>query len=241
MWYARHKLLAMAAILAVVAVGLGLLIALPIYQRTSKLLTKIEAKTKERDELTTRVSLLSKLDNNVLLERVRILDSALPPKKDVLLYLASINGLSSELGLSFGGINLTPGELNEASSSAKKKVEVGVSSLESQIKIQGSKESVYAFLRTIEQVLPLMQIKDIKVGVVGENQYSLSLTLGMLWAANSTVDVKGPVTIFGEEEEKYFQQLAGYREYPGLMTQGITENLVTKTDVFSPAKPILQP
>ncbi|MFH1244690.1 MAG: hypothetical protein V1487_03955 [bacterium] len=241
MWFNKHRTLAVAGLLGIMAMALIFLGVIPIYQSTNKMLVKIQTKTKEREELTDRVAILSRLDPNVLGERVRVLDSALPPKKDVLMYLASINGLSNELGLSFGGISLSPGELTEATGAAKKKIsEVGgLQSLETEIMIKGGKDNVYAFLRTIEEVLPLMQIKDIAVTISEEDQYTLSLTLGMLWAEANTALVKGPVSIFGDEEEKYFQQLSQYRTYPSLSTQIVPENQSEKRDVF--ALPILQP
>ncbi|KKU44656.1 MAG: hypothetical protein UX62_C0053G0011 [Microgenomates group bacterium GW2011_GWA2_46_7] len=241
MWVNKHKTLVTAGLLGMMAVTLLFLAVIPIYQSASKMLGKIQTKTKERDELVERVAILSQLDSNVLAERVRVLDSALPPKKDVLMYLASINGLSNELGLSFGGISLSPGELTEATGAAKKKTGKisGPKSLDTEIKIKGGKDNVYAFLRTIEEVLPLMQIKDIAVTISEEDQYTLALTLGMLWAEANSAEVKGPVSIFGEEEEKYFQQLAKYRTYPGLSTQILPENQEAKIDVF--ASPILQP
>lgn len=234
MWINRHKTMVNAALVGMVGVLLATLVMAPLYRENRELVAKLEIKTKERNDLTNRVTLLSQLDQNILRERVQILDSALPPRKDVLLYLASINGLSSELGLSFGGVNLAPGELTEATGAAKRTSQSGgLSTLESEVKIQGTKESVYAFLRAIEEVLPLMQIKDIKITVSGE-RYVLSLNLGMLWAEASTTDVKGPVALFGEEEEKYFRQLAGYRSYPNITDQILPGTVGVKQNVFSP-------
>ena len=238
MWFKRHKTLVSAVVVGTVAIVLAFGAVVPLFQRIDQLSAKIETKSKEKEELERRVSILTQLDTNVLAQRVEVLDRALPPKKDILLYLAAINGLSNELGLSFGGINLAPGELTEATGSGKKSVApMGLSSLESEIKIQGDQDKIYAFMRAIEEVVPLMQIDDIKVAVVGDNQYSLSLTLGMLWAPSVTEQIKGPVTLFGEQEEKYFQQLAGYRDYPGIVEQLSPENIGTKSDIFSPLTP----
>lgn len=235
MWLNRHKTLVSAIIVGVIACLLAFGAVIPLLQRIGQLTAKIESKTKEMEDLERRVSILTQLDMNVLAERVAVLDRALPPKKDILLYLAAINGLSNELGLSFGGINLEPGELTEATGSGKKSIaQPGLSSLETEIKIQGDQDKIYAFMRAIEEVVPLMQIDDIKVTVVGDNQYSLSLTLGMLWAPSVTEQIKGPVTLFGEQEEKYFQQLAGFRDYPQIVEQFNPGDTGTKSDIFSP-------
>ena len=223
----------MASGIGIAVVMLVILAVLPIYRNASVILGKIKVRSNELESLSNKVSLLSKLDRAVLESRVQTLDRALPPRKDVLLYLSSVDGLSSELGLTFGGLSLVPGDLTEATGSAiKKQAKIpGLQSLETEIKLRGSKENVYSFLRSIEDVLPLMQIKDIKVSVLGEDQYSLTLTLGMLWAEPITADIKSQITLFGAEEEKYFAQLSGYRQFePETPSQS---SPVGKADLFS--------
>lgn len=233
MWFNRHKTLAMAGGIGFVALILVFIAVVPIFQNATRLLGKIKTKSAELQSLTTKVSILSKLDPVVLQERVKTLDAALPPRKDVLLYLVSIDGLSRELGLTFGGLSLTPGELTGASGSAKKSaVAGGLQSLETEIRMSGGEDSVYTFLRTIEGVLPLMQIKDIKVSILGEDQFSLILTLGMLWAEPTTIDVKGPVSLFGTEEDKYFNQLSQYRRFEGVAAAPVEQG--GKQDLFAP-------
>ncbi|MEI8232862.1 MAG: hypothetical protein WCG44_03905 [bacterium] len=235
MWINRHKTLVTAMGIALITVVLFLIAIVPIYNNAGSILVKIKTKSKELDSLTTKVAILSKLDANVLKERVEVLDAALPPRKDVLLYLTSIDGLSKELGLTFGGLSLSPGDITEATGSAAKrtvKVGGGVQSLETQIKMSGGQDSIYSFLRTVETVLPLMQIQDIKVSILEDNQFALSLTLAMLWAEPATMDVKGPVTLFGAEEDKYFSQLLEYRRFD---TAGITSTVQTgKSNIFAP-------
>ena len=238
MWFNRHKNLAMAVLTGVVAVVLMAGAVWPIYQNANAVLGKIRVKSSELEALTNKVTLLSKLDPAVLQERVTTLDMALPPRKDVLLYLTSIDGLSNDLQLNFGGVSLAPGELSEATSSAGTKKSVssaGVQSLETEIKILGGEDNVYSFLRTVEEVLPLMQIKGVKVTVLGDNEYSLALTMGMLWAEPATADVKSKITLFGDEEEKYFAQLAGYRRYDQTETE--TGGTIGKQDLFSTSIP----
>lgn len=224
MWMTRHKSLAMAIGIGTVAFLLIFVAVFPLFQNATTILAKIKSSSSELEDLTTKVSLISELDPNVLQERLMILDNALPPRKDVLLYLNSIDGLSKELGLTFGGLSLSPGELSGATPSAaaatapakkttKVKAGTGLQRLKTEIKIRGGQENVYAFLRTIEEVLPLMEIENIKVAVLGDDQYSLTLTLAMLWAEPGGVDVKGAVTLFGAEEDKYFSQLSEYRRF----------------------------
>ncbi len=234
MWFNSHKNLATGIIISTISLVLVLTAIVPIYRSASTVLRDISKKSIELDSLNDKVAILTKLDANILEDRVKVIDRALPPRKDVLLYLNSVDGLSRELGLTFGGLSLAPGEVSEATGSAKKttKASGGLQALETEIKMSGSKDSVYSFLRTIEEVLPLMQIKNIKVTVAGEDQYSLALTLAMLWAEPATADIKSKITLFGETEEKYFSQLSGYRRFESAVSVG--ENPTAKQDLFAP-------
>lgn len=234
MWLNRHKSLLIAGVVGGLAILLVFAAVIPIYQNTRTLLTKLKSKTSELASLSDKVVLLSTLDPNVLASRVNTLNSALPPRKDVLLYLSAIDGLSRELNLTFGGLSLVPGEISEASGSAKKTTFApGVQSLETEIKMRGGQDSIYAFLRTIEEVLPLMEIKGIKVATLESNQYSLTLTLGMLWAEPGPVDTKGVIKLFGEAEDAQFGQLAQYRKFVPVISAAAQET--SKLDLF--AKP----
>lgn len=237
MWINSHKNLAIAVLVGLSAFLLLFVAVLPIYRNASSILGKINKKSVELESLNSKVTILTQLDPSVLQERVGILDRALPPKKDVLLYLTSVDGLSRELGLTFGGLSLAPGEITEATGSAKKSAKAtksggGLQGLETEIKINGGKDSIYTFLRTIEEVLPLMQIKDVKVSVLPGDQYSLVLTLNMLWAEPATLDVKSKISLFGEAENKYFQQLSQYRQFESAIAT--LPNQEPKTDLFAP-------
>ncbi|MBP9670001.1 hypothetical protein KBD75_01220 [Candidatus Woesebacteria bacterium] len=244
MWYVRHKTLVTAILIGLTSLFLLLVAVLPLYKNAFGMISKIKSKSSELDTLTDKVSVLSQLDPTVLKDRVNVLDSALPPKKDILLYLNSIEGLSRELGLTFGGISLTPGDITEASASATAnnagnqrkqpvKKSTGLETLDTEIKMSGGQSSIYAFLRSVEDVLPLMQIKNIKVSILGNDQYSLAVTLGMLWADPNTTGVKGAVTLFGAEEDNYFNQLASYRRFESLELNNDSGSQ-KKQDLFAP-------
>jgi hypothetical protein len=66
----------------------------------------------------------------------------------------------------------------------------------------------------------------------------------MLWAEPAVVDVKGPVTLFGTEEEKYFTQLSEYRRFDTIISspidQGKNQNLFAPFSVELPTPPPAQ-
>lgn len=216
-------------------------VIIPTIRKASEIGGKIRVRSAEEKELVDKVSILSSIDQDLLTSRVEILDLALPPRKDVVLYLSTIDGLSKELGLSFAGISLSPGDVTEASESgeikaAKAAQKKGLQTLETQIKVDGSKERIYEFLRALENSFPLMQVKEVKVSAAGNDDgYSLSLQLGMLWAPREVGEVKGQVSLFTPEEESYFQQLSRNRRYSSPSFEAGGVNTLGKSDLFSPS------
>ena len=215
-----------AATLVVLLVGLW-----PLFKSAGTLIRKIETRGKEEESLSKKVAILSQIDQQVLKERTKVIKAALPETKDVIAYLGAVDGLSKELGLSFGGITVAPGDVSgesQKSSSGRNKNTRKVALLnvlDTDIKITGTRDGIYAFLRQVEQTLPLMQVSDVVVTKLEEDLYSMTLSLGMLWAPTPTVDLKGAISLFTEKEEDYFQKLNVFKSYSGsTIAESLTEN-----------------
>jgi len=246
-FYLQHEYGVKAVALGVLAVGIAASLLVAGIWQMGEIRAQIAKRKAEEDKLGEKVQILRGIEASALQERVRVLDQALPPRKDVVLYLATIESLSRELGLEFAGIVLAPGDVTEASESAKSTQakakandsEKGLASLETEITIDGEKEQIYEFLRRIENSLPLMQVKDVKVGRIGtvEERYALSLRLGMLYAVKDLKQFKGGLEAFSKEEENYFAQLVSFRSYvnqvPLPILEGQTGEIFGREDVFS--------
>ena len=231
----RHGLLVRAVAIAIGGLFLVILAIFPLIGGIRNGMSQLTAKEKQAAELTNKVSILSSLDPQVLANRVATLDSALPPRKDILLYLSAIDGLSRDLNLNFGGISLSPGSLTPTDS--KGGAAPGLHTLDTTVKISGSSENIYSFLRAVEQTLPLMLIKDVKVDVLGADSLNLTLNLGMLWAPASVGSVSGPITLFTDKEQAYFSTLQGYHAYASLASSIPATGSATTgapRDLFSP-------
>lgn len=232
--------------IAIKAVGVGLVTLIillvglfPLFGSANKTLKKIEVRQVEAETLANKVSILTQMDEAVLKERAKIIKQALPESKDVIAYLSAMDGLSKELGVSFGGITIAPGDISgdENKSSAKTKNSRKVSSLnvlDTDIKITGTSDGIYAFLRRVEQTLPLIQVSDVKVNKLGEDAYTMSLSLGMLWAPLQQSDLKGTITLFNEKEEEYFQKLNSFRVYTNNIAASESTETARQNNLFEP-------
>jgi len=245
-WMMRHDNLVKAIMLGSIGSFLIIGVLIPSLGKTGELRRKILIRSKEEEKLTQKMRVINNMNKEALKDRLRVLDQALPPRKDVVLYLATVDGLSRELGLSFAGISLSPGDVTEASASSKTKIAdivKGVHVLETEIKINGSRDKIYEFLRVLEKTSPLMQIKDVQVSSlgVGEDSYILSLKLGMLWASRDQAKTSGVVELFTEKEEKYFQDLAVLRTFNNpFEIEGNGLDNLGKYDLFEPILPQIE-
>lgn len=238
LWLIRHAYGLRAGLVCLISLGILYFVGWPVFVHMKGIQNQIETKTKEESDLTNKISLLSGLDQEILRERMVLINKALPPNKDVVLYLSTIDGLSKELGLVFNSIKIMPGDVttipegDSVTKTKKRLVPAGLSSLETTIKVSGSKDNIYSFLRMVEESLPLMQIKDIKISVLGENQFSLSLQLGMLWASFDPKTVNGTITLFDQQEEGYFQRLTTYPQYTNDLGIDASTGELGKTNIF---------
>lgn len=244
LWMIRHVFGLRTVVVVFITVVLLRFVVWPIFTNVKQIQSKMVTETAKEKQLSEKVSLLSGIDPEILKERMDLLDSALPPNKDVVLYLSALDGLSRELGLAFNSIKLMPGMVAtntpEATASAKntRKINDALQSLDTEIKISGSKDSIYTFLRTVEESLPLMQINDVKITRITSEQNSLSLKLGMLWASFDPKTVTGVISLFNKQEEEYFQKLLSYPQYSSpIANNEVDLGSLGKTNLFEGVTP----
>ncbi len=235
----RHQV-AIKAMGVFIASILLLLIGLwPLVRSAGSLIRKIDARGKEAEALSKKVTLLSQIDQQVLKSRATVIKAALPESKDIVAYLGAVDGLSKELGLSFGGITVTPGDVsgdsqksNAGRSKNSRKVAL-LNVLDTEVSITGSRDGIYTFLRQVEQTLPLMQVSDVVINRIDDDLYTMSLSLGMLWAPVMSMDLKGAINLFTEKEEGYFQKLSVFTAYEGSRIDSANNSASQgKTDLF---------
>lgn len=214
----KHTELAKAVVVYIVAIIIIAVAVVPIFNGANDARRELESDKKELDALTNKVVILTGLDDAVLNQRLDVLNSILPPRKDIVSYLVTLDGLSRDLDLSLGSISLAPGDVSEAtgsadSASSRNSRTGSLSSIETDISIDGEESDIYEFLRTIEDVAPLMQVKDVSV-TKQEGLFLLRLRLGMLYSEDGVdSDLKGVVSLFTPEEERLYEQLQAFQRY----------------------------
>lgn len=218
----KHEVLAKAIGVGVVGFFILMVAVVPSFNKNTELREEVKDKNSELDKLSQRVVVLTDVDEGVLDERITVLNRVLPPRKDIMAYLSTLDGLSRELNLSIGGFSVSPGKIYESSQTAAKKSEeppiAGLAYLDTEITISGSEESIYEFLRQVENTSPLLKVSDIKMSRVNKEEgspFNLSLQMAMLYAP-ATMDGKvpgGAIELFRPEEEQVYSMVAEFKYY----------------------------
>ena len=244
LWMHYHYFLSRAILVAGASVFLILVGVIPMISRFKQ--TRV-ALTKEKEKLETlsqKVVVLDNLDLRILKDRLELVNRVLPPSKNVVIYLNTLDLLAKELGLSLGDVSLSPGLIYEKESKQTKKQSVVKGkekwqTLETEVRIIGSQENIYAFLRRVEGLAPLMVIKDVQVSRVeeGSDNFILSLKLGMIYAEPKVERIVGQqIKLLSDEDERLVETLKSLRSYPLEVNTSTPTLLRNKADLFKPAE-----
>lgn len=257
-YFRNHSKLGGAIGIIVVVVVLLVGVVVPTYNKMGSVKATLAKKEEDLAELSNKVVILQSLDEDVLQERVELIDGILPPNKDVISYLATVDGLTRDLGLVWGGISLAPGEIYESTESAEKsnkKVSERtkeLNSLETELKIVGLEDDIYTLLKEIEGTSPLMQVRDVKMVRVGEtSSFTLTLSLAMIYSKPVDSTLKGVVSLLDSDERELFDEILTYKTYtiPGFDTDegyviekklNLFESITTAQDLDLPVQEPVQ-
>ncbi len=244
LWLHYHDFLTKAIVITGAGVLLILIGIIPMVNRFYKsrqLLNKEKAKL---EELSQKVTVADNLDQNILAERVNLLNQVLPPSKNVVIYLNTLANLAQELNLSLGDVSLSPGVIYESKEDkAKSKTKTNKEKwklLETELRIIGNKESIYKFLKQVEKTAPLMVVKDVKMGRVGSKgdneSFILSLKLGMVYAQpEDNRQVKGEIKLLTKEDEQIIAKIRDFKTYPlGTDQAKGSQSTFSRDNLFEP-------
>ena len=223
LWIHYHYYLARAVLIVGAGVLLVMIGILPMINKLMGTQKRLKQEKAKLEELTNKIVIVDNLDPNIVEQRAKLLDGVLPPSKDVVRYLNTLNALTKELNLSLGDVTLSPGVVYQEQTKQKKsKIKVAKKgetwrNLETEIRIIGSKDNIYTFLKQIENIAPLMVMKDAQISRVNQGSdasFVLSLKLGMVYAEpdfNSIV--KRQISLLNSEDEKLFDKLKLLKSY----------------------------
>ncbi|MFZ5366311.1 MAG: type 4a pilus biogenesis protein PilO [Patescibacteria group bacterium] len=172
--------------------------------------TALSQEKNRLSKLGAKLQDLESLNEFELSERTNLSLKAIPDKKNVIGVMTSLRTQAAEEGLTIESLSVSPGEL-VSTGSAK----ASLGKLDFKLEIQGSLEKVLGFFKKIQESLPLVSLKKVKIEFSGENAtVELTLESYFLPLPQTLGVIDSPVPKLTSDEEKILTQISKFSYLP---------------------------
>lgn len=184
-----------------------------IIPKTNQVFEAKNSLAKEKSRLTklqAKLADLESLNEFELSERTNLALKAVPDKKNVIGVMSSLRTQAAEKGLMIENLSVSPGELMSTVSATP-----GPGKLDFKIEIQGPLETILDFFTKMQESLPLVSLRQVKIELVGGNAaVSLTLESYFLPLPQTLGAIDLPVLKLTPDEEKVLNQISGFSFLP---------------------------
>ncbi|MFC1627381.1 hypothetical protein ACFL18_02415 [Patescibacteria group bacterium] len=210
----------------------GLMMAVIVFGPILKQLNGRQATKKQLSsqlqQLQKKLNTLNGIEPILIDDRVKQMEAVFPSQKPIVQLIGALSQLSSDRGLSFGGISLQPGSLEEEQlKSTKKKGKTTTTSVDLRdlrfgFSIGGNFDSILLFMKDLENVAPLMKIESVGLSIKTNPLFEKEETLVV---ANIEVAayyqappqklgaVSAPVKLLDREQEALLNKLTDFKAF----------------------------
>jgi len=231
-------------ILAGLALVLLVVVLGPVSGRLKERIATRRKLVKNLKVLETKLDVLVGVDSILIDERVKKMEAVFPSKKPVVELLGTLSQLSGQHGLSFGGVSLQPGSLDEEEevkdkrkSKKQKATPSGLAGLKFGFQVGGDFADILAFMSDLENVAPLMKIEEVALTIKTNPLFERETTLVV-----ADIDVEAfyqpppktlgavskPVELLSREDEVFLNQLVDFKTFEAVFPVAPTG----KVDLF---------
>lgn len=175
----RHTYLAVAVVSWIIMILLSVLFVAPHVRLISSQMANITTEQVKLDTLSTKLTFLQSLDAPSIANQKALLQNVLPSQKPVTPLISSLEKLAADAGVTFKNFELSPGSVATggatitAAQSAKGFVS-GVGSLPLKLEVQGGFAQMNTFFKSLDTVIPLVNVKTISFTQVSQNGVLIS-------------------------------------------------------------------
>ena len=222
----RRKLLYSAGLL-VLAVGVGLGIALPQAQSALQIAQELQSENQFANKLQQKATELEQVSQSPAFSKANLVNAVLPSKKPLIELLTSLNAVVQDSGVIITNIELSPGKIaTEAADAPKKastsKVKKGAAIvsrdydvLDVQLTTEGSLEQLNVFLEGVEKIIPASTVTSLSLSkplrpskVVTQSVYEAELVISSFYFTKSiTSALEAPLPPVGADGEKALEEV----------------------------------
>lgn len=203
------------------------------FNKVKLLRSEINDQNKKLSNLTTKLDYLQSLNKHELAGQVETLEAVFPSEKPVMNLINTIRTIALDNGVSYQGIKLSPGLLEETARKKKKpgqEEDLSVSKLEEshiELSLVGSLDNIINFIEQAKKTAPLASVDSLTISTLAEQQDLVSAKITVLvyyQAPPQTIGkIDEPLQVLTPEDEKLFSILKDYKIYASVEPRsGIT-------------------
>ncbi len=184
-----------------------------LFPKTVLLLERWQNLNEEKKQLKLlqdKKVFLESLNEQELADKLKQLETIVPPEKNVLPVFADINGLGGQFGVSVGNINLNPGQLSD--------IDTTIEHLSFSVSFLLPESSLVPLIKAIYSTAPLFSIDNVSIGIFPghEAQIDLPLTTYFQGYPKTFADSKTPLTPLSVKQKELLATIADWKTYPSL-------------------------
>ncbi|MEP7167388.1 MAG: hypothetical protein ABI758_05410 [Candidatus Woesebacteria bacterium] len=199
----RRRFFAISALSWVIMLILAITVVVPQVQQILARRSEIALVQAEVDKNQTFINSLESLDTSDLTRANTVLSASLPQEKPVLPFLYSLNRLAAGAQVSVSDFEISPGLLGTSSGTldnarAASTIDPQLAALPLRMNVAGGFENLSTFFKSLDFVLPLIQITSIQFASVqkttsttstasGSAQYTAKVDLSSLYMKSKPV------------------------------------------------------
>jgi len=199
---------------------ISFVIFFPVFKNSFKIKEQNKKQRLILAKINDKLGKLEAIDENQIKERVRLVEDIFPSQKPVLNLMNSLEYLSGEEDVVFGGLTLKPGNIGISSDKNKRQ------NFKISFKIEGKLSNISSFISALEKVSPLMKIENLSLTMKNqdeeeqENFSLLTAAFDVLVFYQPMPKIMGaidkPLAMLSDKEEEVLKTISSYRVFPHL-------------------------
>jgi len=226
-------------VLVLVSIAVGIVVLGPVLGKLQLRIADRYKLTESLEQLEKKLNSLAGIDSILINDRVKKMEAVFPSEKPIVRLMGTLSQLSGQHGLSFGGVSLNPGSLDEEEvKKGKTTSSRELYDLKFGFEVGGSFVDILAFMSDLENTAPLMKIEEVGLSIKTNPLFELTKTIVV---ANIEVSafyqpppksigsVSNPVGLLSREQEALLNRLIDFKTFEAVFPVAPTG----KIDLFS--------
>lgn len=227
--FKRWKLFVVPLVAILLVLALSFFVLIPGIRKIFATRDEITVKKEYLAKLTIKLADLQGLDEVSLKEKVDFSLKAIPSQKEIISLISLLKSLALDSQVYIESLDASPGEIASAEANLKK-AESSSDNLKFSTRIIGEGERVLAFIQGIENVLPLININNLKINSSKSTAYGqIEMETYIHSVPKNLGKIESPLPKLTEAQEEYLEQLRAMKTYEGIFPEIVASPSSSRT------------